>query len=136
MLQLASHFYEEIRDVVVDILLGRKKVGYEPNQFGSPVTGVGEAALVEPVCTSAGFSRRRTSSCSQHPAAVGDGSVEPRAARASRPSLDCGEEVPARQGLWIDRHGFVIVGARDRRPRCLAPSEYSSPHRGAPDDRG
>src|SRR5271157_3419863 len=42
MLQLTRHSYEEIRDVVVNIVLRREKVSYEPNQYRSLVTGVGE----------------------------------------------------------------------------------------------
>src|ERR1039458_2494674 len=42
MLQLPAHSYEEIRDVVVDIILGREKVTYEPSQYRHVVIGVGE----------------------------------------------------------------------------------------------
>src|SRR5713226_9248169 len=42
MWNLPKHSYEEIREVVLDILLRRESVTYEPNQWGSLVTGVGE----------------------------------------------------------------------------------------------
>ena len=42
MLQLSAHSYEEIRDVVIDIILRREKVEYEPNQYRSLVTGAGQ----------------------------------------------------------------------------------------------
>jgi hypothetical protein len=42
MLQLCAHSYEEIRDAVVGIILGREKVGHEPSQYRSLVTGVAE----------------------------------------------------------------------------------------------
>jgi hypothetical protein len=38
----AAHSYEEIRNVVVDILLGREGVQYEPSQFESLKSGVNE----------------------------------------------------------------------------------------------
>jgi hypothetical protein len=37
-----EHSYEEIREVVVDILLGRVKVAYEPSQWGNLKSGVAE----------------------------------------------------------------------------------------------
>lgn len=37
-----SHSYEEIREVVVDIVLRRVPVHYEPNQYGHLLSGVGE----------------------------------------------------------------------------------------------
>jgi hypothetical protein len=38
----AEHSYEELRGVVVDILLGREKTQYPPEQYGNLVIGVGE----------------------------------------------------------------------------------------------
>ena len=42
MNQPASHSYEKLRAVVVDILLKRERVGYEPDQFGYLTAGVAE----------------------------------------------------------------------------------------------
>jgi hypothetical protein len=39
---LPQHTYEEIREVVVDILLKRENVSFEPSQFGSLTSGVAE----------------------------------------------------------------------------------------------
>ena len=39
MWNLPQHTYEEIREVVVDILLRREGVTYDPNQFGHLITG-------------------------------------------------------------------------------------------------
>lgn len=38
----APHSYEEIRNVVIEILIGKEKVGYEPSQFSALVSGVAE----------------------------------------------------------------------------------------------
>ena len=42
MVQLSAHSYEEIRDVVIDILLRREKVDSEPTQYRNLVMGVGQ----------------------------------------------------------------------------------------------
>ncbi len=42
MLQLFEHSYEELRGVIVDILLKRESVHYEPNQYAHLVSGVAE----------------------------------------------------------------------------------------------
>jgi hypothetical protein len=39
---MSEHSYEELRGVVIDILLKREPVAYEPSQYGSLVTGVAE----------------------------------------------------------------------------------------------
>jgi hypothetical protein len=49
----AAHSYEEIREIVVSILLGQERVSYEPTQFVSLVSGVAEV-----LC--------RRDSCEQH----------------------------------------------------------------------
>src|SRR5579859_2889178 len=42
MWKLPQHTYEEIREVVVDILLKRESVAFDPNQWENLTTGVAE----------------------------------------------------------------------------------------------
>ena len=42
MWDLPQHTYEEIREVVVDILLKRENVAFEPNQYSILTTGAAE----------------------------------------------------------------------------------------------
>ena len=37
-----GHTYEEIRNVVIDILIGREKVNYSPDQYANLLIDVGE----------------------------------------------------------------------------------------------
>jgi len=39
---MMDHSYEEIRNVVIDILAGREKVNYSPNQYAHLISGVAE----------------------------------------------------------------------------------------------
>ena len=37
-----DHTYEEIRNVVIDIIAGREKVNYPPNQYAHLISGFAE----------------------------------------------------------------------------------------------
>ena len=92
MLQLSAHSYEEIRDAVVDILLGREKVEYKPEQYRSLVTGVGEV-----------FARRGST-----------GEQRPLYGRADEARLHNIDVELVRDVFWdLFRQGFITLGMND-----------------------
>ena len=84
-----SHTYEEIRDVVVDILLGRESAHYAAQQFNSLVLGVNEV-----------FARR--SGYTEHPSQI--------------PSNPQDEEL-VRDVFWdLFRQGAITLGLNNSNP--------------------
>jgi hypothetical protein len=92
-MNLPQHTYEEIREVVVDILLKRESVTYEPNQFGHLTAGTAEI-----------FARR----------AAGSGLVfDPY----PRPQLHSNDAELVRDVFWdLFRQGFITLGWNDSNP--------------------
>ncbi len=91
MQSLTKHTYEELRAVVVDILLGRESVQYEPSQYGSLVTGVAEVLA------------RREIPREQH---LPRGYPEPR--------LHPHDRELVRDVFWdLFRQGFITLGSDD-----------------------
>lgn len=89
---LPQHSYEEIREVVVDILLKRVKVHYEPTQFGNLVSGVGEV-----------FAMRR-------------GETVERSLSGQR--VNANDAELARDVFWdLFRQGFITLGLNDSNPQ-------------------
>ena len=92
MLQLSAHSYEEIRDVVIDIILRREKVEYEPNQYRSLVTGAGQV-----------LARRGTA-----------GENRPLYGRADEIRLHNKDVELVRDVFWdLFRQGFITLGMND-----------------------
>lgn len=92
MWNTTQHSYEEIREAVVDIILGKERVCYEPSQFTSLVAGVAEV-----------FSRRQSAPRPQqhHFAGSGDG-LHPHDAEL------------VRDVFWdLFRQGFITLGMDD-----------------------
>lgn len=80
------HSFEEIREVAIDILVGREAVGYEPSQFESLKSGVAEV-----------FCRREG----------GNPQVD-------RPRLNAGDAELVRDVFWdLFRQGFITLGLND-----------------------
>jgi hypothetical protein len=89
MRQRAAHSYEELRTVVVDILLRRERVGYEPDQFMNLSAGVAEV-----------FARR------EGPLEPNRGYLEPR--------LHPNDAELVRDIFWdLFRQGFITLGLND-----------------------
>lgn len=92
MIGATKHSYEEIREVVVDIMLGKEQVGYTPNQWQHLIDGVKEV-----------FDRR------EHP-----GNHHQTGLRASLHSEDA-ELV--RDVFWdLFRQGVITMGYNDSNP--------------------
>src|SRR6266851_6443934 len=92
MVQLGAHSYEEIRDVVVDILLGRERVSHEPSQFRHIIVGVAEVFV------------RRGNSAEQLPL-----SGSPNEARLYPNDAELVRDV-----FWdLFRQGFITLGLND-----------------------
>jgi hypothetical protein len=93
MAELSKHTYEEIRDAVVDIILKRAPVSFEPNQWGSLPTGVAEV-----------FARRETKP-GQQPAHYSQCRLHPHDAELTR------------DVFWdLFRQGFITLGMNDSNP--------------------
>ena len=83
-----DHSYEEIRSVVLDILAGREKTNYSPEQFAHLLIGVGEV-----------LERR-------------DGSVERD--RHHEPRLSLNDRELCREVFWdLFRQGVITLGVND-----------------------
>jgi hypothetical protein len=90
MWNLPQHGYEEIRETVIDILLGREKVTYEPSQWAHLSSGVGEV-----------FARRRA----QPGQPVN---------RHDQTRLDPHDAELVRDVFWdLFRQGFITLGLND-----------------------
>lgn len=84
------HTYEEIREVIVDILLGRKNVNYPPSQFESLKNGVAEVLL-------------RREGVAQVP---------------HQPRLDGNDAELVRDAFWdLFRQGYITLGSNDSNPQ-------------------
>ncbi len=84
------HTYEEIREVIVDILLGRKNVNYPPSQFESLKIGVAEVLL-----------RREGVAPVPH-----------------QPRLDGNDAELVRDAFWdLFRQGYITLGSNDSNPQ-------------------
>jgi hypothetical protein len=93
MWDLPRHTYEEIREVVVDILLKRETVTYEPDQWGHLTTGVAEV-----------FARRATGISS--------------ATRHERPRIHAYDAELVRDVFWdLFRQGLITLGLNDSNPQ-------------------
>jgi hypothetical protein len=94
MADLAKHTYEEIRNVVIDILLQRERVSYEPSQWVNLQNGVAEI-----------FARRETPS----------GQQAQRYAQTHR--LHSYDAELIRDVFWdLFRQGFITLGMDDSNP--------------------
>ena len=83
-----NHSYEELRDVILDLLSGREKSGYGLNQYEHLATGVAEV-----------FKRR------------GDGQ---QATTYGNPQLDVEEKELTREIFWdLFRQGIITLGCND-----------------------
>jgi hypothetical protein len=92
MVQLSEHSYEELRGVVVDILLERERVQDQPHQYRSLVSGVGEVLL------------RRGSAATQLPHYG-----SPHEARLHDRDVELVRDV-----FWdLFRQGFITLGYND-----------------------
>lgn len=84
-----NHSYEEIRDVILDLLSGREKGAYELNQYDNLAIGVAEV-----------FHRREN---------------EKQTDRHYRPQLDVQEKELTRDIFWdLFRQGIITLGYNDR----------------------
>jgi hypothetical protein len=93
MWNLPQHTYEEIREVVMDILLKRESVAYEPNQWANLSSGVGEV-----------FARR----------AAKPGQP---VSRHEQPRLHAYDAELVRDVFWdLFRQGFITLGLNDSNP--------------------
>ena len=89
MNQQGSHSYEELRAVVIDILLGRERLGHEANQFRNLTAGVAEVLA------------RRAGILKQN-----RGYLEPH--------LDTNDAELVRDIFWdLFRQGFITLGVND-----------------------
>lgn len=89
---LPKHSYEEIREVVVEIILRRVRVNYDPTQFANLVSGVGEV-----------FAARR-------------GEQVQRSLAGQRVHADDAELI--RDVFWdLFRQGFITLGLNDSNPQ-------------------
>src|ERR1700722_12783083 len=86
---MSPHSYEELRAIVIDILLGRERVGYEPSQYAHLVTGVAEVL------------ERRSRPSEQSPAHSSSQQIRPHAH----------DEELVRDVFWdLFRQGFITLG--------------------------
>ena len=93
MWDLPKHTYEEIREIVVDILLGRASVHSEPHQWLSLVSGVAEV-----------FARKRS--------APGQPQPHPADQRLHPSDAELVRDV-----FWdLFRQGFITLGLNDNNP--------------------
>jgi hypothetical protein len=93
MWDLPQHSYEEIREVVIDIVLGQEPVKFAPNQWGSLSSGVGEV-----------FGRRDAKS------------GQPQN-RHDQPRLHPYDAELVRDVFWdLFRQGFITLGLNDSNP--------------------
>lgn len=87
-----QHSYEEIREVIIDVLLGKEEVAYEPSQYAHLVAGVGEI-----------FRRRQPSSPPQQ-----------RYISDSHDHLHPNDVELVRDVFWdLFRQGFITLGLND-----------------------
>ena len=85
-----GHTYEEIRNVVIDILIGREKVNYSPDQYASLITDVAEV-----------FQRR-------------EGSQNSTSYFHTNPQLSSDDAELTREIFWdLFRQGIITLGLND-----------------------
>lgn len=90
-----QHSYEEIREAVVDIILGKEPVAYEPSQYAHLVAGVGEI-----------FNRRQSPPQPQQRYISGSGG-----------RLHPYDVELVRDVFWdLFRQGFITLGLNDSNP--------------------
>ncbi|MBV8754635.1 MAG: hypothetical protein JO328_17385 [Hyphomicrobiales bacterium] len=93
MWNLSQHTYEELREVVIDILLRRESVTYEPNQWASLTSGAAEVI------------GRRAAKSGQPPG------------RYDQPRLHPQDLELIRDVFWdLFRQGFITLGLNDSNP--------------------
>jgi hypothetical protein len=93
MWNLPQHSYEEIREVVIDVLLRRENTAFAPEQWGNLTTGVAEV-----------FARRSIPSGQTFD-------------RHERPRVDPRDAELIRDVFWdLFRQGFITLGLNDSNP--------------------
>ena len=93
MWDLSQHTYEEIREVIVDIVLKRESVAFDPSQFGHLTTGVAEV-----------FARRTAQPGQPHD-------------RHQQHRLHPYDGELVRDVFWdLFRQGFITLGMNDSNP--------------------